>query len=86
MTKLFQQLQQQPPTPQAATNPMTQAFLQSSNPSGFLKNMVKSNPKLQPIWDALTKSNLTPKQFFYQYAQDHNIDPDQFLQSFRKDQ
>jgi len=46
--------------------------------------MVKSQPKLEPLWQALSNSKLSPKEFFYQYARNNNIDPDQFIQSLQQ--
>jgi hypothetical protein len=46
--------------------------------------MVKSQPKLEPLWQALNNSKLSPKEFFYQYARNNNIDPDQFIQSLQQ--
>ena len=87
MTQLFQQLNQA--VSQTAALPNSQpnllkAFLQSSNPKDFLQGMVKSQPKLEPLWQALSNSKLSPKEFFYQYARNNNIDPDQFIQSLQR--
>ena len=43
--------------------------------------MILNNPKLKPILQLYNSSGMTPKQFFYQYAQQKGIDPDQFLNS-----
>jgi hypothetical protein len=46
--------------------------------------MAMSNPKMQNVLQLFQNSNLTPKQFFYQYAQQQGINPDQFLNSFKE--
>ena len=44
--------------------------------------MVSQNPKMQNVMQLFQSSNMTPKQFFYQYAQQNGINPDDFLKSF----
>lgn len=83
MSTLFQQLQSQMAQAAPKQNLM-QLFLQSSNQKDFLQNMVKSNPKLEPLWNMISQSNLSPKQLFYQYAQNNNVNPDEFLESLKK--
>lgn len=62
-------------------NSLLKSFLKSSNPSQVIQNMVASNPKMQTVMSLLNSSGLTPKQFFYQYAQQNGVDPDEFLNS-----
>ena len=69
-------------TPQR--NNLLSQFLKSSNPESFIQNMAMSNPKMQNVLQLFHNSNLTPKQFFYQYAQQQGINPDQFLNSFKE--
>ena len=63
-------------------NNLLSQFLNSSSPESFIQNMAKNNPQLQNVLQLFNNSNLTPKQFFYQYAQQQGIDPNQFLNSF----
>ena len=58
-----------------------QDLLKGSNPNSIVQNIVSKNPQLKNVMQLLNSSNMTPKQFFYQYAQQHGIDPDQFLNS-----
>ena len=51
------------------------------DPSSLIQNMMMNNPKLKSIMDLMSSSGMTPKQFFYKYAQDNGINPDQFLNS-----
>lgn len=39
------------------------------------------NPKLNNVMNLLQCSNMSPKQFFYHYAQQNGVNPDQFLNS-----
>lgn len=51
------------------------------DPSALIKSMIEQNPKLKGIVDLMSNSGMTPKQFFYNYAQQKGINPDQFLNS-----
>jgi hypothetical protein len=46
--------------------------------------MINANPQMRNIVQNFQNSGLTPKQFFYQYAQQKGIDPDQFLNSLKQ--
>jgi hypothetical protein len=46
--------------------------------------MINTNPQARTLVQNFQSSGLTPKQFFYQYAQQKGIDPDQFLQSLKQ--
>jgi hypothetical protein len=54
-----------------------------SDPSSFIQNMVASNPQLQNVMQLFQSSKLSPKEFFYQYAKQNGVDPDQFLNSLK---
>ena len=58
-----------------------QQLLQGSNPSSLIQNMISQNPKMKNVMSLFNSSGMTPKQFFYNYAQQQGIDPDQFLNS-----
>jgi hypothetical protein len=58
---------------------MLKKILSSSNPNELVNNMISSNPKLQSIMQLMKSSGMTPKQFFYNYAQQQGINPDEFL-------
>jgi len=58
-----------------------QELLKSSNPNSLVQNLLNSNPRMRIIMQMMNSSGMTPKQFFYQYAQQMGIDPDQFLNS-----
>ena len=92
MNNLYQQLNQQQPQQnnlklstqtQQKTNLLKQ-FLNSSNPQQFIQNMVMNNPKMQNVMQLFQNSNMSPKQFFYQYAQQNGINPEQFLNSLNE--
>ena len=68
---------------QSKNKALLQNFLKSSNPTQMLQNMIQSNPKMQNIMQLFNSSGMTPKQFFYQYAEQQGINPDEFLNSLR---
>ena len=85
MNELFQELQQQQ-TQQQVSNPqreLIQAFKNSSNPSDFIQNLIMQNPQMRSVFEMFQKSGMTPKQFFYQYAQQNGLDPNLALNSLR---
>ena len=55
----------------------------SSNPQAMIQKMISTNPKMQSIINMMQQSGQTPKQFFYQYAQQIGVDPNQVLNMFR---
>lgn len=55
--------------------------MKSSNPMEAIQNMASQNPKLQNALSMLNSSGMTPKQFFYQYANSQGVNPDQFINS-----
>ena len=59
------------------------SLLKSSNPQELIQSMVQNNPQMQNLLQNFQQSNLTPKQFFYQYAQNMGIDPNEFLNSIK---
>ena len=93
MNSLFQQLQQQGPSQsmnsniqQAQKSPtlknnLLSQFMSSSNPEQFIQNMIINNPKMGNAMQLFKASRMSPKQFFYQFAQQRGVDPDQFLNS-----
>ena len=64
-------------------NDLFKNFLNSSNPKELLNSLISQNPQLQNLMQAMNSSRMTPKQFFYSYAKQKGIDPDQFLSSLR---
>ena len=64
-------------------NDLFKNFLNSSNPKELLNSLISQNPQLQNLMQVMNSSRMTPKQFFYSYAKQKGIDPDQFLSSLR---
>lgn len=53
----------------------------NSNPSQLVQNTILSNPNMKNMMNLFNSSGMTPKQFFYNYAQSQGVDPEQFLNS-----
>ena len=84
MNNLFRQLQNLPNSSQKLpTSNNLKALMNSSDPQSFIQNMIQNNPQAQNLIKMLQSSGLSPKQFFYQIAQQKGIDPEQFLNSLK---
>ena len=64
-------------------NNLLSQFLNAPDKEELIKSLAASNPKLQNLLQLFHTSNLTPKQFFYQYAQKIGFDPNQLLNSLK---
>lgn len=62
-------------------NNLKAALLNSKNPMEFLINLAQQNPKMQQAMSLYQASNMTPKQFFLNYAKQMGVDPNQILNS-----
>lgn len=49
----------------------------------MVQNMMQSNPKLQNVMNIFKGSKMSPKQFFYYYAQQQGVNPEEFLNSLK---
>ena len=58
-------------------------IVKSGNPQQVIQNMAMSNPKLRNLINLLQGSKMTPKQFFYHYAQQQGINPEQFINTLK---
>ena len=94
MNSLFQQLQSQNQNLNLQQNNQRlstlknnfkdiQSLLKSSSPQEVIQNMTRNNPQMQNVLQIFQNSKMTPKQFFYQYAKQVGVDPDQFLNSIK---
>lgn len=92
MNKLFNQLNPQSQVNQAGmqqnpklpfSNNNLKALMNSTDPQSFIQNMIKNNPKAQNLMNMFQSSGLSPKQFFYNYARNNGIDPDQFINNLK---
>ena len=58
------------------------AVKMSNNPTAMLNEMAQTNPKLKEILD-MTSSNKSPKDLFYEKANQMGIDPEVILSQLR---
>ena len=81
MNSLYQQIPQAQNIPQS--NNLAQMIKNSANPAQLFQTMAKSNPQVQSIMQMIQQTNQTPKELFYQIAQQRGIDPNQVLGMMR---
>ena len=58
---------------------MINALRNSTNPQQLFMSMAQQNPQLKQILDMVQNSGKSPKDLFYQLAQQKGIDPNQIL-------
>lgn len=61
------------------------SFLKSSNPQQLIQNLISQNPKMQSVMQLMQNSGKTPKEFFYQYAKQQGINPDELINSLTQE-
>ena len=81
MNSLFPQQQNMSLQPQQ--NNIIQMLKNSHNPGQLFQQMAKSNPQVQSIMQMIQQTNQTPKQLFYQAAEQRGVDPNQILNMFK---
>jgi hypothetical protein len=52
----------------------------SNNPMQLMQTMAQSNPQLQSILNLIQTSQKSPKDLFFEMAQQRGVDPQQILQ------
>ena len=85
MNNLYQQLKTQTSRGSlpSRNNDLLKQVLNSSNPNELLNSLISQNPQLHTLMQSMNSSGMTPKQFFYTYAKQNGVDPDQFLSSLK---
>lgn len=84
MTKLYQQLNQSQLSRNNNSNGGLQQIINmvshSNNPMQLMQAMAQSNPQLQSILNLIQTSQKSPKDLFFEMAQQRGVDPQQILQ------
>lgn len=83
MTKLYQQLNQSQLSRNNTNGGLQQIInmvSHSNNPIQLMQTMAQSNPQLQSILNLIQTSQKSPKDLFFEMAQQRGIDPQQILQ------
>ena len=55
----------------------------SKNPQQLLMNMMNQNPQLKQVMDLVKNSNKSPKDLFYEMAQQRGVDPNEIINMLR---
>ena len=58
-------------------------FKNSNNPQQLLMNMAKQNPQVQQVMNMIQSSGKSPRDLFYQMAQQKGINPDEILKQLQ---
>lgn len=84
MTKLYQQLNQSQLSRNNNSNGGLQQMInmvsRSNNPMQLMQTIAQSNPQLQSILNLIQTSQKSPKDLFFEMAQQRGVDPQQILQ------
>lgn len=64
-------------------NDLLKTVLNSSNPKELLNSLISNNPQMKNLVQAMQSSGMSPKDYFYTFAKQKGIDPDQFLSSLK---
>lgn len=54
-----------------------------SNPNAALQTLVQKNPMMQQAMQLVNSSKMSPKDLFYNMAQQRGVDPNQILNMFK---
>ena len=85
MNSLYNQLNQNQIVNPSSVNNLAQIkqminmFKGASNPQQLLMNMAKTNPQMQNVMNLIQSSGKSPKDLFYQLAQQRGVNPDEIL-------
>ena len=80
MNSLYRQMSQQ--GNQSLLN-MINLFKNSSNPQQLLYQMARQNPQLNNVLNLIQTSRKSPKDLFYQIAEQRGINPKDILQQLQ---
>ena len=83
MNSLFPQQPQSRLPINTQQSQLLQLVKASKNPGQLFQTMAKNNPQVQSIMQMIQQTNQTPKELFYQAAQQQGIDPNQILGMFQ---
>ena len=80
MNKLYQEMMQNNQAqPYGQIKQMMNALRNSSNPQQLFLNMLGNNPQIKQTIQMIQQSGKSPKDLFYQMAQEKGVDPNQIL-------
>lgn len=83
MNQLYQQMMKSQslslPNNMKQIQQMANMFKNAKNPQQLIMNMVNQNPQMKQVLEMLQNSNKSPKDLFYEMAQQKGVDPNQIL-------
>lgn len=81
MNQLYQQMMgnQLLPNNISQIKNMMNLFKGAKNPQQMLMNMANQNPQMRQVMNLIQNSNKSPKDLFYEMAQQKGIDPNQII-------
>lgn len=81
MNKLYQEMMQNNPTQQPVNQfkQMMNTLRTSKNPQQLFLNMLGNNPQVQQAIQMMKQTGQSPKDLFYQMAQQKGVDPQQII-------
>lgn len=62
---------------------MMNLFKGANNPQQLLMNLAKQNPQIQNVMNLVQNSGKSPKDLFYQMAQQKGVNPDDILNALK---
>lgn len=68
------------------SNGLVQAYKMLSsmqNPNAAIQILMQRNPMMQQAMQLINSSNMSPKDLFYNMAQQQGVDPEQILNMFK---
>lgn len=71
---------QQSQLPLSKSN-LLKTLMNNPNPMELIQSISNQNPALRNVMSLYNSSGMSPKQFFYNYANSRGINPDQFINS-----
>ena len=67
-------------------NPMLNLIKQmrnAKNPNDLMMAMAKQNPQFNQVMNMVNQSGKTPKELFYEMAQQKGVDPDEIINALK---
>lgn len=79
MNSLYQQMNTRNLLSNSNVQQMANMMKAMKNPQAMLSQMSQSNPQVKQLMTMLQNSGKSPKELFYQVAQEQGVDPNEIL-------
>lgn len=83
MNNLYQQMNTRNLLSNGNIQQMATMMKTMKNPQAMLNQLAQSNPQVKDLMTMLQSSGKSPKDLFYQVAQEKGIDPEEILKMLR---